>query len=150
MYHVTKACRRLATTALRRSTSSTQSTTWSRIIPVRLIPRLTVTSWDFTRQSRPLGGASTIYQLETCHFPFPESLCIQNICTNKPKLLEIPLKMLLFLAFSSVWASFSKEYEKNPSNFYRDPCPESRPTALCNALGNRLKFKPLKLREIFL
>jgi len=36
------------------------------------------------------------------------------------------------LNFSS--ASFSEEYKLNPENFYRDPCPDSRPTDLCNAL----------------
>ncbi|CBY32164.1 unnamed protein product [Oikopleura dioica] len=43
------------------------------------------------------------------------------------------LVLINFLINSST-ASFSEEYKLNPENFYRDPCPDSRPTDLCNAL----------------
>ena len=43
-------------------------------------------------------------------------------------------KMIILFLLSSAFASYSDGYNNNPENYYRDPCPESRPNDLCNAL----------------
>ena len=42
--------------------------------------------------------------------------------------------MIFWVLFGISQGSYSKDYEENPEKYYRDPCPESRPTSLCNAL----------------
>ena len=42
--------------------------------------------------------------------------------------------ILLFLFWLEVESSYSSGFNKNPELYYRDPCPEDRPTDLCNAL----------------
>merc|ERR1712227_1100964 len=46
------------------------------------------------------------------------------------------LNFILLLGFASAEESYSDDYLKNPENYYRNPCPTSRPATFnkCNAL----------------
>ena len=63
------------------------------------------------------------------------------------------MKYFLFLIGYCSGGSNSPDYIKNPENYYRDPCPDTRPETRCNAFDeyvwrNDGKFK-WELKETY-